>query len=92
MSTQNPTEKAPEIPVIKPICPGCGEPLEGLNVAGMKLPIPGPGGKPVAFMNFMVPCCPNPECGIALGVQFTGNEPAPAPGAAAGLWTPPGSH
>jgi hypothetical protein len=92
VSTQNPTEKGPEIPVIQPICPACGEPLKGINVAGMKLPIPGPDGKTVEFMNFMVPCCPNLECGIALAVQYMGNEPVPAPGAAAGLWTPPGSH
>ena len=93
MSTQNPTEKGQAIPVIEPLCPACREPLKGINVAGMKLPIPSPDGKSVAgFMNFMVPCCPNPECAIALGVQFTGNEPAPAPGSAAGLWTPPGSH
>lgn len=92
MSTQNPTEKAPGMPVIVPRCPACGEELKGFNVAGMKLPIPSPDGKIVGFMNFMVMCCPNLECSSALGVQFTGQEDAPAPGAAAGLWTPPGSH
>ena len=82
-----------EIPVIIPKCPACGEPLTGLNVAAMKLPIPSQDGKAIAgYMNFMMPCCPNLECGIALTVQFTGQEAAPAPGASAGLWMPPGGR
>lgn len=94
MSTQNPTEKAPAMPLeLQPKCPACKQPFVGFNVSGLKLPIPSPDGKSVAgFMNFMVMCCPNLECGVVMGTQFTGNEAAPAPGAAAGLWTPPGSR
>jgi hypothetical protein len=67
--------------------------LKGVNVAAMKLPVPGPDGKTVAkFVSFMMPCCPDPECGIVLTVQYVGEEAAPPPGADAGLWTPPGAQ
>lgn len=87
------TTEPMQIPLVDPKCPACKQPLKGVNVAGMKLPVPAPDGKSIAsFITFMVPCCPNPKCGVALAVQFTGQEDAPPPGAAAGLWTPPGSH
>lgn len=86
----NPTEKVPAIPTVRLLCPACGEELKGMNISGMKLPIPGPDGKPSGFLNFLIPCCPH--CSVILAVQFTGQENAPSPGAAAGLWTPPGSH
>jgi hypothetical protein len=81
----------PAIPPTEILCPHCGGKLAGMNVAGMKLPIPSPDGKAIAgYLNFLVPCCPH--CNTGLAFQFTGKEDAPAPGAAAGLWTPPGSH
>lgn len=75
--------------VTLPKCISCGADLKGLNISGMKLPMAGPDGKPCGkAMTFMIPCCPS--CNTCLTVQFTGIEEAPAPGAASGLWVPPG--
>ena len=83
---------APETaPVLIPKCPVCAGELKGLNVVELRLPINGPDGNPVKYLRFMVPCCPHLECMSALSVLPTGEMDAPPPGAAAGLWTPPGA-
>ena len=72
-----------------PQCPKCDGDITGLNISGMKLPVPGPDGRPAKFLVFMIPCCPH--CNVVLSVHFSGEEAAPPPGAAAGLWVPPGA-
>jgi hypothetical protein len=82
-----------KVVLAEPKCPACKKPLRGINVAGMKLPVPGADGVTIEkFMVYMLPCCPYPDCGVVLAVQWIGEELPQAPGAAAGLWTPPSSH
>jgi hypothetical protein len=75
----------------EPKCPHCKRAIKGLNVAGMKLPVPGPDGRTIEkYMVFTMPCCPFPDCGVILAVQLIQEEEPPAPDPSAGLWTPPG--
>jgi hypothetical protein len=74
--------------LIDPKCPSCKKALKGMNVAGMKLPVPGKDGKTIEkFLVYSLPCCPH--CGVVLGVQLIQEElPAP-PEPGSGIWTPP---
>ena len=78
-----------KLALLEPKCPSCKKPLKGMNVAGMKLPVPAADGKTVEKMLvYSLPCCPH--CGIVLGVQLIAEElPAP-PEPGSGLWTPLG--
>lgn len=82
-----------KLSVLDPKCPSCKKALKGINVAGMKLPVPAADGKSIEkFKIYEMPCCPH--CGIVLACQLVMEEvPAPEdPAAAAGLWVPPGSR
>jgi hypothetical protein len=73
-----------------PRCPVCKTAIRGLNISGLVLPMPD-GRK----LNFIMPCCPNIECSVILGVQLlpdvqAAEAGAPPPPPASGLWTPPG--
>ena len=70
--SSNPTEKGgtPEMPVISPKCPHCGEDVPGFNVSTMILPTP---QNPQGDITFMVPCCP--LCNKIITAQFVGYTP-----------------
>lgn len=71
MSDKNPTQKGAvaAAPVVVPRCPSCDSDLRTLNICTMTIPVP---ADPRGDWTFMVPCCPNPECGKVVPVHFFG--------------------
>jgi len=78
-----------KLALLEPKCPHCLKALKGMNVAGMKLPVPAADGKSIEkFLVYSLPCCPH--CGVVLGVQLIQEELPGPPEPGSGLWTPPG--